>query len=164
MRPPQANAEQQALGRRWVLGIVIGLSAVVIVNVIVAYVAGSSHAELERDDYYLASLKHQQVLDAVRRGAEQRYRLSYSMDHGLVLAQAGQPVTHPVAGTLRMERPDQASLDFSADLSFPLSLSDQAMLADRLQAGRWNAQLTFAAVEPTTTVSGTLYIGGPAHE
>ena len=160
MKPTRATAEQQSLGRRWVLGIVIGLSAVVVVNVFVAYIASSSRAELERDDYYLAALQHQEVLDALRRGAEERYSLSYSLAQGLVLAQAGLPVTLPIAGTLRMERPDQANLDFTAQLQFPLSISDQAMLADRLQAGRWNAQLTFASVEPTTSVSGTLYIGG----
>lgn len=152
------SPEQQALGRRWVLGIILGLSTVVLVNGVVAYIAGSSHAQLERDDYYNASLHHQEVLDAAQRGAQLGYALSYQANQGLRLARAGSPITESVEGRLQMTRPDQAQSDFSMLLSFPLSQTDQAALAHHLRTGRWHASLTLASLAPTTTVNATLYL------
>lgn len=161
MSRPQSglSAEGQKVhGRRWVLGIVIGLSLVVLVNGYVVYLASQTPAELERTDYYRASLEHGRVLDALRHGAEHGYTLSYRSDEGLQLLRAGRAVTEPVEASLQMLRPDGARGDFSLTVTFPLDATDKAVLAQRLQPGRWNAELTIASQPVTVSVAAALYV------
>ncbi|RMF19055.1 MAG: hypothetical protein D6761_01110 [Candidatus Dadabacteria bacterium] len=148
--------EAKRAGRRWAIGITLGLGTVVVVNFAVWWLVRDVTFPLVRRDYYEHGLAYDREIAAGETNARLGLQLQPA-DGGVALLAYGNPVTpeHPL---LHYWRPDRPELDFST----PALVSGTTILPVTAPAvrGRWRVTLEATWKQTPVTISTELWNDG----